>query len=103
MSEERHILVTNDDGIEAPGLWKLAEVMAEFGRVLVVAPATEASGAGTMVTYRRELQVQQVPERKKSAPRFAPGLMPAASTLIQPCFSCRSPISTQSAGVPSTM
>ena len=25
MSEERHILVTNDDGIEAPGLWKLAE------------------------------------------------------------------------------
>ena len=63
MSEPRHILVTNDDGIESPGLWKLAEVMAEFGRVLVVAPAGEASGSGTMVTYRREIEVTQVPER----------------------------------------
>ncbi len=63
MSEPRHILVTNDDGIESPGLWQLAEVMAEFGRVLVVAPAGEASGSGTMVTYQRELQVQPVPER----------------------------------------
>jgi 5'-nucleotidase len=63
MSEPRHILVTNDDGIESPGLWQLAEVMAEFGRVLVVAPAGEASGSGTMVTYQRELNVQQVPER----------------------------------------
>ena len=36
MSDERHILVTNDDGIEAPGLWKLAEAMAEFGRVMIV-------------------------------------------------------------------
>ena len=31
MTDERHILVTNDDGIEAPGLWKLAEVMSAFG------------------------------------------------------------------------
>lgn len=63
MSEPRHILVTNDDGIESPGLWQLAEVMAEFGRVLVVAPAGEASGSGTMVTYRREIKVDEVPER----------------------------------------
>lgn len=63
MSEHRHILVTNDDGIESPGLWLLAEAMAEFGRVLVVAPASDVSGSGTMVTYRRDLQVQPVPER----------------------------------------
>src|SRR3972149_3017976 len=37
--------------------------MAEIGRVMVVAPAAEASGSGTMVTYRRDIQVQQVPER----------------------------------------
>jgi len=60
---DRHILVTNDDGIESPGLWKLAEAMSEIGRVMVVAPAAEASGSGTMVTYRRDIQVQQVPER----------------------------------------
>ena len=58
MAEPRHILVTNDDGIESAGLWKLAEAMAEIGRVMVVAPAAEASGSGTMVTYRRDLQVQ---------------------------------------------
>ena len=60
MSNHRHILVTNDDGIDSPGLWKLAEVMSEFGKVLVVAPAGEASGSGTMVTYRRDLVVQPV-------------------------------------------
>ena len=82
MSEERHILVTNDDGIEAPGLWKLAEVMAEFGRVLVVAPATEASGAGTMVTYRRKLQVQQVPERLPGVTAYMVDGTPADCVLI---------------------
>jgi 5'-nucleotidase len=63
VSEARNILVTNDDGIDSPGLWKLAGVMAEIGRVLVVAPAGEASGSGTMVTTRRDLHVQPVPER----------------------------------------
>jgi 5'-nucleotidase len=63
MTEPRRILVTNDDGIESPGLWKLAEAMSAIGSVMVVAPAAEASGSGTMVTYRRDLQVQQVPER----------------------------------------
>ena len=82
MSEERHILVTNDDGIEAPGLWKLAEVMAEFGRVLVVAPATEASGSGTMVTYRRELQVQQVPERVPGVTAYMVDGTPADCVLV---------------------
>ncbi len=82
MSDERHILVTNDDGIEAPGLWKLAEVMAEFGRVLVVAPATEASGSGTMVTYRSELQVQQVPERLPNVTAYMVDGTPADCVLI---------------------
>jgi 5'-nucleotidase len=31
------ILVTNDDGVSAPGLWALIAVMAEIGDVLVVA------------------------------------------------------------------
>lgn len=82
MSEERHILVTNDDGIEAPGLWKLAEVMAEFGRVMVVAPATEASGSGTMVTYRSDLQVQEVPERLPGVKAYMVDGTPADCVLI---------------------
>jgi 5'-nucleotidase len=82
VSEERHILVTNDDGIEAPGLWKLAEVMAEFGRVMVVAPATEASGSGTMVTYRSDLQVQEVPERLPGVKAYMVDGTPADCVLI---------------------
>ncbi len=82
MSDERHILVTNDDGIEGPGLWKLAEAMAEFGRVMIVAPATEASGSGTMVTYRSDLQVQEVPERIPGIKAYMVDGTPADCVLI---------------------
>ena len=44
------ILVTNDDGVHAPGLAVLARALADAGHdVIVVAPATEASGAGAGV------------------------------------------------------
>ena len=79
---ERHILVTNDDGIESPGLWKLAEVMAEFGRVLVVAPAAEASGSSAMVTYRRDIQIQEVPERIPGVRAYMVDGTPADCVLI---------------------
>lgn len=79
---ERYILVTNDDGIESPGLWKLAEVMAEIGHVMVVAPASEASGSGTMVTYRRDLQVQQVPERIPGVKGYMVDGTPADCVLV---------------------
>jgi len=82
MADERHILVTNDDGIEAPGLWKLAEVMSAFGRVMVVAPAAEASGSGTMVTYRRDLQVQEVHERLPGVKAYMVDGTPADCVLI---------------------
>jgi 5'-nucleotidase len=40
------ILVTNDDGIDAPGLWDLAHAVQGLGDVAVVAPAREQSWAG---------------------------------------------------------
>lgn len=44
------VLVTNDDGVRAPGLAVLARALAEAGlEVFVAAPATEASGAGAGV------------------------------------------------------
>jgi 5'-nucleotidase len=63
VTEPVRILVTNDDGIEAPGLWCQAEAWSAFGEVLVVAPAHEQSGAGTSFTYRRELQIREVESR----------------------------------------
>ena len=40
------ILLTNDDGIRAPGLWALHAALAELGAVTVIAPSREQSGIG---------------------------------------------------------
>ncbi len=44
-----NILVTNDDGIDSPGLWALAEAMSRVGETLVVAPAEQQSGVGNFI------------------------------------------------------
>jgi 5'-nucleotidase len=54
------ILVTNDDGISAPGLWTLVRELKSVARVVVVAPDREQSATGTAVTLRQPLRVQKV-------------------------------------------
>ncbi len=54
------ILVTNDDGIYAPGLWMLVEELQKVGQVIVVAPDREQSGIGTAVTLHQPLRVRPV-------------------------------------------
>ena len=44
------ILVTNDDGITAPGLRSLIAVMNKIGEVVVVAPDSPQSGMGHAIT-----------------------------------------------------
>jgi 5'-nucleotidase len=46
-----HILLTNDDGIYAPGLVAMEKQLRRLGEVTVVAPATEQSGVGHSVTF----------------------------------------------------
>lgn len=55
-----NILLTNDDGIFAPGLWALEAALRELGRVTVVAPATEQSGVGHAITYRSAISAERV-------------------------------------------
>lgn len=55
-----HILVTNDDGVTAPGLLALAQSMAKFGEVSVLAPDHDWSGGGHVKTLRRPLRVRRV-------------------------------------------
>jgi 5'-nucleotidase len=45
------ILITNDDGIEAQGLAVMAEVLSTVGDVTVVAPLSNQSGVGRMLSY----------------------------------------------------
>jgi 5'-nucleotidase len=44
--DRKHILLTNDDGIDSPGLWAAAEALSELGYVTVAAPRNQFSGAG---------------------------------------------------------
>ena len=54
------ILLTNDDGIYAPGLRALYPELKKLGEVVVVAPATEQSAVGHSVTLTTPLIVQEV-------------------------------------------
>jgi len=53
-------LLTNDDGVLAPGLQALRRELLSLGTVTVVAPATEQSAAGHSVTLTTPLVVQEV-------------------------------------------
>ena len=54
------LLLTNDDGIDAPGLRLLAEIARDFGEVIVVAPDGVRSGCGHQVTNDRPLALTEV-------------------------------------------
>jgi len=54
------ILLTNDDGIYAPGLAALKRQLDVLGEVYLVAPATEQSGVGHSITYLTPLIVKEV-------------------------------------------
>jgi len=54
-----HILVTNDDGVQAPGLLALAQEMRKLGRVTVFAPDHNWSASGHVKTMDRPLRVRE--------------------------------------------
>jgi 5'-nucleotidase len=56
----KHILVTNDDGVFAPGLLALVQEMRKLGRVTVLAPDRNWSGGGHVKTLDRALRVKEV-------------------------------------------
>jgi 5'-nucleotidase len=59
MSKRPFILITNDDGIHAPGIRHLWEAVHEFADVAIVAPQTEKSGSGLSITFSRPLMIQE--------------------------------------------
>jgi 5'-nucleotidase len=60
------ILVTNDDGIRAPGLKVLERIARSFSSdVWVVAPETEQSGASHSLTLRVPLRLRRAPGRRR--------------------------------------
>jgi 5'-nucleotidase len=62
MSRKPLILVTNDDGITAPGVRTLIGVMAQLGDVVVVAPDKPQSAMGHAITINNTLYLNKVSE-----------------------------------------
>ena len=60
MNKRPLILVTNDDGITAPGIRTLIAVMNEIGDVVVVAPDSPQSGMGHAVTINETLYCNEI-------------------------------------------
>ncbi len=57
-----HVLISNDDGVDAPGIQILAEHLARIGRVSVVAPDRDRSGASNSLTLDQPIRVVQLPD-----------------------------------------
>lgn len=56
------ILVTNDDGIDTPGIQELAQLMERVGEVIVAAPLTPHSGMSHAITVGERLLIEPFPE-----------------------------------------
>lgn len=65
MAKRPLILVTNDDGITAPGLRTLITIMHNIGDVIVVAPDSPQSAMGHAITINSTLQIEKVDIDKK--------------------------------------
>jgi 5'-nucleotidase len=59
-----NILITNDDGIHAPGLRALVAALKDLGLVTVVAPSQERSAAAQSLTLRQPIYYDQLAERE---------------------------------------
>jgi 5'-nucleotidase len=56
---DMHIVLTNDDGIDAPGLLAARQALEEIGDVLTVAPDRNRSGVGRSISFGLPLHVQE--------------------------------------------
>jgi 5'-nucleotidase len=59
-----NILITNDDGIHAPGLRALAAALSDLGTITIVAPSHERSASAQSLTLRQPIYCDQLAERE---------------------------------------
>lgn len=64
MAEGARILVSNDDGIQSPGIVALADALETLGEVTVVAPDRERSASSHAISLHRPLRLREVATRR---------------------------------------
>jgi len=77
------ILVTNDDGIDSPGLWAAVEAVLSLGEVLVVAPDRQWSGGGRAMPPDVSGRLRYAPRtvQGKQVPAFSVDASPALAVV----------------------
>ena len=83
MKEAPQILLTNDDGIQSPGLWAAAAALSEIGFVHVVAPREQSSGTGRSFPTTSDgiIRLEKVQVNGKTWQVYAVGGTPAQTVL----------------------
>jgi 5'-nucleotidase len=87
MEKSVQILLTNDDGIQSPGLWAAAGALSELGYVHVVAPRDQFSGAGRSLPSTSDgiITPQQMQVNGKQWTVYSVGGTPAQAVLHAIC------------------
>lgn len=87
MDKPYQILLTNDDGIQSPGLWAAAGALSEIGYVHVVAPRDQFSGAGRSLPSTSDgiITPQQMQVNGKQWTVYSVGGTPAQAILHAIC------------------
>jgi len=76
------ILVTNDDGVCAEGLWTLVSELEKIAQVMVAAPDKERSAAGTAVTLRQPLRAKRINPAVAEVETYSVEGTPADSVIL---------------------
>lgn len=79
------ILVTNDDGIFANGLWTLVRELSNVAQVIVIAPDREQSALGTAVTLNQPLRAQKVQPAVPDVEAYSVEGTPSDSVVLALC------------------
>jgi 5'-nucleotidase len=94
-----HILVSNDDGINAPGLATLAEAMRPLGRVTVIAPAENQSATGHKKTLHRPLRINPIRDYMEGVEAYAVNGSPGDCTAVAMLGFIKDPIDIVVSGI----
>lgn len=76
------ILITNDDGIFASGLWVLAKSLSSLGSITVVAPDREQSATGTAISLLQPIRVRQISSEVTGVLAYAVEGYPCDSVIL---------------------
>ena len=76
------ILVTNDDGVHAPGIRAAAEALSQIGEVFVCAPDREQSGTGTSVSLQHPVRIMEMAPIVAGVPTYSVDGTPCDAAIV---------------------